>query len=69
MGIFWKAAAAALIAVILGLSLGKQEKDIGAILSMAVCCMVMVSALVYLEPVLEFLRKQENFRGISSVFC
>ena len=71
MAIFWKAAAAALITVILSLALGKQEKDIGAILSMAVCCMVMVSALIYLEPVLDFLREleglgdlQEDFLGI-----
>ena len=68
MGIFWKAAAAALIAVILGLSLGKQEKDIGAILSMAVCCMVMVSTLVYLEPVLEFLRELEEAGELQGDF-
>ena len=68
MGIFWKAAAAALIAVILSLALGKQEKDIGAILSIAVCCMVMVSALVYLEPVLEFLRELEAIGDLQGDF-
>lgn len=59
MAIFWKAAAAVLITVILCLALGKQEKDISAILSMTVCCMVMVSVLIYLEPVLDFLRELE----------
>ena len=68
MVIFWKAAAAALITVILGLSLGKQEKDIGAILSMAVCCMVMVSALIYLEPVLDFLRELEAAGDLQGDF-
>ena len=32
MVLFWKAAGAALIAVILGLSLSKQQKDIGTML-------------------------------------
>ena len=68
MGIFWKAAAAALIAVILSLALGKQEKDIGTILSIAVCCMVMVSALVYLEPILEFLRELETIGDLQGDF-
>ena len=68
MAVFWKAAVAALIAVILSLALGKQEKDIGAILSMAVCCMVMVSALVYLEPVLDFLRELEEIGDLQGDF-
>ena len=68
MGIFWKAAAAALITVVLSLALGKQEKDIGAILSIAVCCMVMVSSLVYLEPVLEFLRELETIGDLQGDF-
>lgn len=68
MAIFWKAAAAALITVILGLALGKQEKDIGVILSIAVCCMITVSALVYLEPVLEFLRELEGLGNLQGDF-
>ena len=68
MAIFWKAAAAALITVILGLALGKQEKDIGAILSMAVCCMVTVSTLIYLEPVLDFLRELESVGDLQGDF-
>ena len=68
MAMFWKAAAAALIAVILSLALGKQEKDIGAILSMFVCCMIMVSALVYLEPVLEFLRELQEIGDLQGDF-
>lgn len=68
MGIFWKTAAAVLITVILSVALGKQEKDIGVILSMAVCCMVMVSALVYLEPVVEFLRELESVGDLQGDF-
>ena len=60
MGIFWKAAAAALISVIIGLALSKQEKDISAVLTMAVCAMVVIAAFVYLEPVLDFLRELQT---------
>lgn len=68
MAVFWKAAAAALITVILSLALGKQEKDIGAILSIAVCSMVMVSVLIYLEPVLDFLRELEALGDLQGDF-
>lgn len=59
MELFWKAAAAALITAVLGLTLGKQAKDISTLLTMAVCCMVVVIAFAYLEPVLDFLRELE----------
>ena len=68
MAIFWKAAAAVLITVILCLALGKQEKDISAILSMTVCSMVMVSVLIYLEPVLDFLRELEAVGDLKGDF-
>lgn len=57
---FWKAAAAVLIAVVLGLAVGKQEKDISVLLTMAVCCMVAVTAISYLEPVLDLLWELES---------
>lgn len=56
MDLFWKAAAAALIAVVLSLALGKQGKDISLLLIMAVCAMMAVIVLTYLEPVFDFLR-------------
>lgn len=59
MGLFWKAAAAALITVVLCLTLGKQGQTMGLVLSMAVCSMVCVLAVSYLEPVLEFLWELE----------
>lgn len=55
MEIFWKAAAGVLIALILVLTLGKQQQDIGALLTIAVCCMTGVAAMHLLEPVLDFL--------------
>lgn len=59
MELFWKAAAAVLIAVVLGLALGKQEKDISVLLTMAVCCMCGMIMISYLEPLLDFLRELE----------
>ncbi len=59
MELFWKGAAAVLLAVILGLALGRQEKDIAALLTIAVCCMVAALAVAYLEPVLDLLWELE----------
>ena len=53
-----------LLAVVLGLSLGKQ-KDIGVLLTMAVCCMVAMIAISYLEPVLDFLRELETLGDLQ----
>lgn len=64
MSLFWKAAAVVLLAVVLGLSLGKQ-KDIGVLLTMAVCCMVAMIAIFYLEPVLDFLRELETLGDLQ----
>ena len=51
MGLYWKAAAAVLLAVVLILTLRRQE--MGMLLSLAVCVMVMGVAMSYLKPVLE----------------
>ena len=55
MALYWKAAAGVLLAVILGIVLGKKEKDLSVMLSMAVCAMGAMIALSFLEPVIEFL--------------
>lgn len=54
-----RAAGAVLIAVVLGLSLGNQSRELGVLLTIAVCCMVVVTALNYLEPVVDFLKQLE----------
>lgn len=70
---FLQAAAAVLLAVVLCLTLGKQGKDMAVLLAMGVCCMVMVIAMRYLEPVVEFLEKLEflgdlNGEMVGSLF-
>lgn len=55
MELYWKAAAAVLIALVLGQAI--REKDMSLLLSMAVCAMVGALLMTYLEPVLDFLRQ------------
>lgn len=66
MELFLQAAAAALLAVILCLTLGKQGKDTSILLTIAVCCMICLIALSYLKPVLQFLNQLEQISGIDS---
>ncbi len=65
MALFWKATAGVLIAVILALFLGQNRKDMALMLSMAVCCMACILALIYLEPVMEFLRELESLGDLQ----
>lgn len=53
MDLYWKAAAAVLLAVVMILTLRRQE--MGLLLTMAVCAMVLTVAMTYLKPVLELL--------------
>lgn len=59
MELFWKAASAVLLSAVLTLTLGKQERDIGLLLTMTVCCMVGMIAASFLEPVLDLLYELE----------
>lgn len=63
MDMFWKGAAGILIAVVLCLSLGK---DMGLMLSLAVCTMGSIIALEYLEPVLDLLTRVEALADLDN---
>lgn len=65
MELYWKAAAAVLLTAVLTLAVGKQDKDIGLLLSLAVCTMVAAATLSYLEPVLDFLRRLEELGDLQ----
>ena len=63
MEIYWKALGGLLIAVVLGLILGK---DMSVMLSLAICAMVTAVAIHYFQPVLTALKQMEqaaNFQG------
>jgi stage III sporulation protein AD len=63
---FFQIASGVMIAVILGLAVSKQGKDMTLLLSMAVCCMVLVAAAGYLEPVLSFLESLQDLGKLDS---
>ena len=66
MAVFWKAAAGILTAVVLVLAVGKQEKDLALMLTMAVCVMAVGAALSFLEPVISFLYRLEELGDLQS---
>lgn len=57
---FWKAVGFILIAVILGLTIEKNQKDYAAVLSMAVCVIAATIIFLYLEPVIYLLQELES---------
>ena len=50
-------AAAALIGLILTLVVGRQSKDLSLLLSLAVCVLLCLGAMEFLQPVTELLRE------------
>lgn len=66
MSIFLKATAGVLMTVVLCLTLSKQTKDLSALLTMAVCCMVVTAAITYLEPVVGFFEKLQSIGNLDS---
>lgn len=62
---FFQASGAVLIAVILSLTLGNQNRSFAALLAMAVCAMIMLLGLHYLEPVIEFIQELEAVGKLS----
>lgn len=66
MALFWKAAAGILIAAILVIAVGKQEKDLALLLTMAACVMTAIIAFSCLEPVLSFLYRLEELGDLQT---
>lgn len=65
MTAFLQAVAGALVAVILCGVLARQGKDMTVLLGLAVCGMILVAAIAYLEPVVEFLRSLQETAGLD----
>ena len=66
MALFWKAAAGLLIAGVLVLTVGRQEKDLSLLLGMGACIMAVTAGLSFLEPVLSFLRRLEELADLQT---
>ena len=66
MELFWKAIAVSLLTVILGAVMGKKDKDISVLLSIAGCVLVAGFTEVYLSPVVRFLGELESMGNLRS---
>ena len=66
MGTFYQAAGLVLVASVLGLVLAKQGKEMTVMLTIGVCCMVLVAAIAFLKPVLEFMHQLESLGKLNS---
>lgn len=66
MDIFLKAAACVLLAVIFILVLSKQGKDLGVLLIISVCCMVICAAVNFLQPMKELLTNLQTVGQLKS---
>lgn len=58
--------AAVLVGLILSLVISKQSKDMSLLLTLAVCVLVCLGALEFLEPVTELLRELRRLGGLDS---
>ena len=63
---FFKAAAMAMVCVILYLVLCKQNKDIAILLTIVGCCVILAAAGGYLESVLDFLDRLRSIGGLDT---
>ena len=66
MTLFLQAAAAALLAVVLGLALEKQGKDMALLLTVAVCVMILAGAMTCLKQVVDFLNHLRLLGDLNS---
>ena len=62
---FWQAAAGGMVAVILWLMLSRQGKDFALVLSLLACCLILTAMGMYLEPVLDLVRRLENLGNLQ----
>ena len=60
MDTFFRLVGGVLIAVVLGVTLSRQSQDITLVLSVGVCCMVVMAAAVFLTPVMDLIRRLQQ---------
>ena len=66
MGEYLRFAAAALIGLILVLVVGRQSRDLGMLLSLAVCVLLALGAMEFLEPVMELLTELKRLGELDN---
>lgn len=66
MDIFLKACALALIVSVLYQVVSRQNKEIGTLFLVLGSCVVLITALSYIEPVFTFIRKLQNLGNLNN---
>ena len=66
METFVKAAAAVLVAVVLVTVLSKNSKDMAVVLGICVCTMVLLAAVSFLSPVVQFVQRLQELGGLDN---
>ena len=61
-----KAVACTLIAVVLCNAIPSERKELAVLLSVAACCLVGISAFVYLQPVISFFQRLQQIGKLNN---
>ena len=64
MSVFYQASAGVLLASILGMVISRQDKSMALLLSLGVCCMVLMLSARFLDPVIVFF---EQLQAVGNV--
>jgi stage III sporulation protein AD len=65
MNVFLKASAGAIITIVLYLTISKQNKDISVLVAIAGCCGILLAAISYLSPIIEFINRLQLKGGLD----
>lgn len=65
MDTFFRLVGGVLIAVVLGVTLSRQSQDITLVLSVGVCCMVVMAVAVFLTPVMDLIRRLQQLAQLE----
>ena len=65
MDTFFRLVGGVLIAVVLGVTLSRQSQHITLVLSVGVCCMVVMAAAVFLTPVMDLIRRLQQLAQLE----
>ncbi len=66
MDLFLKLTAGILLSLVMYIVLGKSSAESAAVLSIAVCCICMLAAAAFFEPVVDFCRRLQTMGNLDS---
>ncbi len=66
MGLYLQACGAVLLALVLILCVANRTKEIAVLLGIGVCCMVMLVAMRYIEPVVDFVKQLSSIGDLDA---